>query len=317
MHNPNLTALDEQDPNVEWIDCEAACNGEGDGSPIRRFHGFLQYFNMLPEVRIKPSHFRGDIHLSRKEKSWFSQVQELTREKIPFWLVSTGSEDRASTNRWGEGRFQAIVNEFKDRILFVQVGTERDHSSELDGVLDGVIDLRGKTDLRQLIRLVHHAQGVLCPVNLLMHLAAAVETGSGAANRACVVIAGGSHPPQWQRYPTHQYLHTIGALPCCESTGCGRRWTHSPGGSSMADSLDDICVDTIGDLAHCMQMIGEPSVITAIGRYFDGGLLNFLSSGEVCVARATVEAIANRAGHGLNTGMVSDKDPVLAAQDRP
>ena len=40
-----------------------------------------------------------------------------------------------------------------------------------------VLDLRGKTDLRQLIRLVYHAQGVLCPVTLAMHLAAAVEVG--------------------------------------------------------------------------------------------------------------------------------------------
>jgi hypothetical protein len=37
---------------------------------------------------------------------------------------------------------------------------------------------RGRTDLRQLVRLVYHAQGVLCPVTLLMHLAWISESAS-------------------------------------------------------------------------------------------------------------------------------------------
>ena len=101
--------------------------------------------------------------------------------------------------------------------FFVQVGEAGHHHPALRGVLD----LRGKTDLRQLVRLVHHAQGVLCPVTLHMHLAAAVPVKAGMPrNRPCVVVAGGREPSQWEAYPHHQYIHTNGALPCCDNGGC-------------------------------------------------------------------------------------------------
>ncbi|MDQ3776123.1 MAG: hypothetical protein M3461_18120 [Pseudomonadota bacterium] len=49
---------------------------------------------------------------------------------------------------WDLGRFQRVVDHFQDRILFVQVGESgHEHPS-----LQNVIDLRGKTDLRQLLR---------------------------------------------------------------------------------------------------------------------------------------------------------------------
>ena len=47
----------------------------------------------------------------------------------------------------------------------------------------------------ELMTSVYHADGVLCPVTLLMHLAAAVEPRPGAKMaRACVVVAGGADP---------------------------------------------------------------------------------------------------------------------------
>ena len=46
-----------------------------------------------------------------------------------------------------------------------------------------MIDLVGKTSLRELIRLIYRADGVLCPVTLAMHLAAAVETRAAARLR--------------------------------------------------------------------------------------------------------------------------------------
>src|SRR2546430_15088947 len=81
--------------------------------------------------------------------------------------------------------------------------------------LKGVIDLRGKTELRELVRLVYHAQGVLCSVTCLIHLAAAVETKPGLSpNRPCVVVASGREPLHWDADPHHQVIHTVGALPC-------------------------------------------------------------------------------------------------------
>ena len=64
-----------------------------------------------------------------------------------------------------------VVDHFRDQILFVQVGQNGHHHPKLKGV----IDLRGRTSLRELVRLVYHAQGVVCSVTALMHLAAAVK----------------------------------------------------------------------------------------------------------------------------------------------
>ena len=100
---------------------------------------------------------------------------------------------------------------------------------ELVGVLaeqlaqhvEGVVDLRGRTSLRQLVRLMYHAQGAISAVSLLMHLAAAVEVKPGMPkNRPCVVIAGGREPAHWEAYTHHQYISNNGALPCCKNGGC-------------------------------------------------------------------------------------------------
>jgi hypothetical protein len=289
LGNPYISKLDDHDPDVVSMDCPPPSRSMEHGS-FRLAPGILQYFSVLPEVSIRPTIFRGDLHLSRKERSWFSQIQELTGVRIPFWLVSTSGGSKASTRKWHPQRYQAVIDEFRDRILFVQVGTDKDDSE----ALSSVIDLRGKTDLRQLVRLVHHAQGVLTSPNLLMHLAAALDTSNSAPNRACVVVAGGSQSFHWQRYPTHQFLHTVGALPCCETTGCGRSLTHFVGEGPKFESPQDVCVDPLGDVPRCMDMLDTAAVTRAIQRYFDGGLLSYLSNEEANVARQTIAALNDR-----------------------
>jgi len=62
--------------------------------------------------------------------------------------------------------------------------------------LRDVIDLRGQVPLRELVKMMHHAAGVICPVTMHMHLCAAVETPKGRPPlRPCVVVAGGRDRP--------------------------------------------------------------------------------------------------------------------------
>ena len=136
-----------------------------------------------------------------------------------------------------------------------------------------MIDLRGATSLRQLVRLVHHADGVISAVSLLMHLAAAVETPAAPPNRPCVVIAGGREPPHWTAYPHHQYLHTVGALRCCDAGGCWKSRTVALGDGDK-DKPDQLCLDVVGDLPRCMDLIGADEVIRRIELYFVGGALD-------------------------------------------
>ncbi|MGH7967357.1 MAG: glycosyltransferase family 9 protein, partial [Limisphaerales bacterium] len=127
-------------------------------------------------------------------KLWYSQVQEVTRRETPFWIIDAGGKYDATVKWWARERYQAVVDHFRGRILFVQIGACGHHHPKLEGV----IDLRGRTNFRELIRLVYHADGVLCPITALMHLAAAVERkGVQRDPRPCVVVAGGREPVHW------------------------------------------------------------------------------------------------------------------------
>jgi ADP-heptose:LPS heptosyltransferase len=221
-HNPYLTPLDEHDPDVEVVACEYPLIHRSNQEPWHFLHGFTRFLAERLDVPLHPTDFKGDIHLSDEEKHWFSQVEEFKGANTPFWLITSGGKTDRTIKWWDHSRYQQVVDHFRGRIEFVQVG-EHHHRHP---ALDGVIDLRGATSLRQLIRLMHHAQGAVSAVSLLMHPAAAVEVHAGMAqHRPCVVVAGGREPPHWEAYPHHQFIDTVGALRCCDNGGCWKART--------------------------------------------------------------------------------------------
>jgi len=286
-NNPYLSPLAEADPGVEVIDCQYPLIHRSNQEPWHFLHAFMAFLNDRLGLQIRPRAFRGDIHLSAREKSWMSQVQEITREPVPFWIVSAGGKSDYTIKWWDHSRYQAVVNRFCGSILFVQVGEAGHHHPKLEGTLD----LRGRTDLRQLVRLVHHSQGILGPVSLAMHLAAAVEVAPGMPqNRPCVVIAGGREPPHWEAYPHHQFIHTVGALLCCDNGGCWKSRTISLGDGDEKDRAENLCVDVVNSLPRCMDMIAADDVVRRIESYFVGGAVRWLSDSEAALARSVVDA---------------------------
>lgn len=269
-NNPWITKLSDIDPRVEVIDCSYPLIHTSNKAPYHFIHGFIDFLNDRLDLKIRPTVFKGDIHLREEEKSWMSQVHELTGFDTPFWIIVAGGKYDYTIKWWSVERYQKVVDHFKGKICFVQTGDAGHHHKPLDGV----IDLRGKTDLRQFVRLVYHAQGIITPVSLAMHLAPAVPTRPDRPNsRACVVVAGGREPTQWEAYPSHQFLHTIGALPCCMEGGCWKSRTVPIGDGDEKDEPGNLCVDVVGDLPHCMDMITADKVIEAVETYYAGGLL--------------------------------------------
>jgi ADP-heptose:LPS heptosyltransferase len=129
----------------------------------------------------------------------------------------------------------------------------------------GVLDLRGQTSLRELVLLLYRAVGVLCPVTLAMHLAAAVESPpSGPHPRPCVVVAGGREPPAWETYPTHDFLHTVGQLPCCAEGGCWKSRIVPLGDGDPKDAPEHLCDQVEHGLPECMRRITPELVIHRI-----------------------------------------------------
>jgi len=308
-NNPFITQLKESDPLVRMVDCEYPLIHQSNTGPWHFIHGFTKFLSDALGLEVTPGDFKGDIHLTNEERGWMSQIQEITIEPVPFWIIAAGGKRDFTIKWWSTDRFQAIVDHFRNRILFVQIG-EIGHEHP---PLKGVIDLRGKTNLRQLVRLVHHAQGVVCPVTLPMHLAAAVETRAGMPkNRACVVIAGGREPAQWEAYPHHQFIHTNGALFCCDNGGCWKSRTVPLDDGDAKDNPQNLCVDVVipqsshslSDLEvpvfpkdvknalqypkkqwskllpKCMDMIEPERVIRAIEIYFSGRALRYLTKSQ-------------------------------------
>jgi ADP-heptose:LPS heptosyltransferase len=290
--NPHITRLREGDPKVEQLDCCYPLIDRCDAAPYHCLHGFIEFLNYRLGLAIKPTAFKGDIHLSPQEKAWYSQVHEVAGEDIPFWIVAAGGKHDVTIKWWESRRYQEVVDHYRGRIQFVQVGERGHHHPKLNGV----IDLRGQTNLRELIRLVYHSQGVLCSVTGLMHLAAAVETTPGAPpNRACVVVAGGREPAHWEAYPGHQFIHTNGMLPCCSAKGCWRDRTIRLRDGDQRDAAKHRCVDVVGELPRCMDMITPSEVIRRIESYFQGGVLRYLSPRQATTALQGIAATtANR-----------------------
>jgi ADP-heptose:LPS heptosyltransferase len=294
-HNPHITPLAEDDSAVREIQCHYPLINTCNEGTYHFIHGFRQYLGSELGLRIEPSVFKGDIHLAPIEKQWMSQVMEITHEDIPFWIIVAGGKRDYTIKWWDPARWQQVVDHFRGRILFAQVG-EGGHVHE---PLRGVLDFRGKTDIRQMVRLMYHAQGVTCPVTFLMHLAAAVEVKGGRPrNRPCVVVAGGREPVHWEAYPHHQFIHNAGALPCCEQGGCWKSRTVPLGDGDEKDK--SLCTDVLppdeasprrGPLPRCMDMIPAQEVIRRIETYFEGGVVKYLTPEQAAVAADRIPAL--------------------------
>lgn len=285
-NNPYITKLDRNDSELKIIQAEYPLIHRSNTSPYHFIHGFRMHLEDVLNIKIQQGDFKGDIHISNLEKKWINQIEEMGIKR-KFWIIMAGGKYDFTAKWWNPNEYQKVVDHFKDKILFVQCG-EADHFHPR---LNGVIDLIGKTDTRQFIRLVYHSSGVLCPVTFAMHLAAAVEMKNNfPINRPCVVLAGGREPAQWEAYPNHRFLSMNGALSCCDNGGCWKSRCVKVGDGDEKDNKD-LCIfpEEINFkfkspfknqeenlvIPKCLNMIKAEDVIKAIESYYIGGVLNY------------------------------------------
>jgi ADP-heptose:LPS heptosyltransferase len=268
-NNPYITKLNETDPSVEVMEVHYPIIHRSNQTPYHFIHGYRLFLEEKLGIKITPTAFKGDIHISNQEKTWMSQVQEITKTPTKFWLIVSGGKYDFTAKWWNPARYQEVVDALQGKVQFVQVG-EAGHNHPK---LHGVIDLVGKTDIRQMARLMYHADGVVCGVTFLMHLAAAVETKPGMPKqRPAVIIAGGRESSHWEAYPSHTFLHTIGALKCCNEGGCWKSRVAPLGDNDHKDK--SLCVAPTPSennivIPKCMDMIKASDVIAAINRYLE------------------------------------------------
>jgi ADP-heptose:LPS heptosyltransferase len=277
--------LEEDDSEV--IDLNYPLIHKSNSTPHHFVHGFVQDLEEKLGIRIPCTELKGEIFISNQERNWISQVAE-TGCTTPFWIINAGGKYDYTAKWWHPDYYQEVVNHFQGKIQFVQIGAKEHWHPKLNGV----IDLVGKTSLRQLIRLIHHSSGVLCPVTFVMHAAAAIPTRTPKVpNRPCVVVAGSREPVHWESYPFHRYLHNMGALSCCAHGACWKSRATTITDNDKKNNLDQLCSQTVEinplvdvpmaqvsgpvKIGKCFDMIKPEHVIDAIDSYYRGGILQY------------------------------------------
>ena len=130
---------------------------------------------------------------------------------------------------WSLDSYQQVVTALKSTYDFVQVGSRN------DPLLDGAIDMRGKTTLRQSAAILAGSLAFVGQVGFLMHLARAVDCRS-------VVVYGGRETPAQSGYPCNENLYSpVSCSPCWFLNKC------------PYDRM-------------CLQMVSPADVVEAIGR---------------------------------------------------
>ncbi len=272
-NNPWITRLSDRERGVQTLTMHYPLIHESNQRPYHFLHGYVQFLEQQLDLRIPLTAFKGDIHLTTEEQTSPLKIDGVV---LParYWIMVAGGKYDFTAKWWNPASYQAVVDHFQGRLQFVQCG-EQGHWHP---PLRDVTNLIGKTSLREFIRLMYWADGVVCPVTLAMHLAAAVATPPDRPpRRPCVVIAGGREPTHWEAYPHHQYLTSVGMLSCCADGGCWKSRCQKVGDGDAKDSRE-LCeqpVQVSDDLMIplCLDMITPGDVIRRMEMYLSGHAL--------------------------------------------
>lgn len=251
-HSPDMATDMElsQAPPIEEVTTHYPLVNECNQRAVHFMQGYCDFLEQALQVKVPLMVNRPRLWLSNEEKEWQNQVEQEFGTKQKFWLIVAGTKQDYTAKGYGHEGYQEIINLLRGKILFVQVGKlEHCHKP-----LRGVLNLLGKTDDRQLIRLAWHAQGGLGGVTFLQHIMAALQ-------KPYVCLMGGREPVQWNSYPTQQLLHTVGLLPCCKDGGCWKSRVAALGdGSEQDKSLCEQPFPGEEPVPRCMELI-RPSYV--------------------------------------------------------
>jgi hypothetical protein len=275
--NPYITKLDSKDPSVQVLQMDYPTIHESNQKPVHFVNAFakdLETKLAKYSIKLEPTEWQGAIFISEEEKGWHSQVHEILGFDPPFWVLGAGHKWDFVAKTWDFTRWQKIIDRFPD-IWFVQIGAKEHNHPMLTG--KKLINLIGKTDMRQLVRLIWHSFGVITPISLSMHLSYALEPHPryNRKSRGAIILSGGREPNHWQAAANQQFIHTCGMLPCSDLGGC---WVSRliPGQVGDGDEKDkeNLCLYPIqlssGQwIAKCIDMISADEVCLLIKKYMD------------------------------------------------
>lgn len=153
-------------------------------------------YKMCDKVNVAyPEQLRPNIYLSEREKL----QGKLSDNQVCIQSTGSGARQYMQTKDWLPERFVEVVSELLKDYTVIQIGSLNDQ------LLPGVIDMRGKTSIREAAAILYHSQFFVGLVGFLMHLARSVNCRS-------VIIYGGRERPDQSGYEENINLYS--AVPC-------------------------------------------------------------------------------------------------------
>lgn len=206
--------------------------------------GYFKTFKKEMNIEIPLTKLGVDVYLSDKEK----------KENVfgKYWLINGGYQKCSGTKAYPF--YQDIVDKRKD-IKFIQIGGNSSRDIHLP--LDNVINLIGKTSIRDLIQLVYHADGIISPPSACVHLAS-IETYK---QRKCVVICGGREPEKLTKYSDDfKMISRFGQLDCCKKECCMKFFLHKVDSRTCPNQI------LINNIFYpkCMSLISAEEIVDKI-----------------------------------------------------
>lgn len=251
-------------------------------TPNMKMH-FLEAFHKDLGAKLSleiPLHLpKPDLYLSEKEANEPHVAK-------PYWVIMSGGKSDVTIKHWIYRRHQEVVDILGGfGLKFVQLGDKLLRSGKKDGhpPLDNVLNLIGKTNLREMISIIAHSEGVICTITSAMHMAAAFD-------KPCVVTAGGREEWWWEGYHknnvhlgkcrhsvkvSHRYLHTIGKLDCCLQKGCWKNKVtrDEEDKHKLYCKLPVVDAASKQQIPKCMEMVTSEDVVKAVLSYYLDGTL--------------------------------------------
>jgi len=177
-----------------------------------------------------PVELRPYIFLSEAELA----AGKLAENQVAIQSTGLGGPYPIQNREWYPQRFQELCAQLRSDVRVVQLGSSNDMK------LEGAMDLRGRTNLRQSAAVLANSLVFIGLSGFLMHLARAVDCRS-------VIIYGGREKPAITGYVANKNLyHQVRCAPCWLRNSC--EFNHK-----------------------CMDMVSVDNVISAtadqIGRY--------------------------------------------------
>jgi hypothetical protein len=251
------------------------------GEKMHYVSWFHKEFERLTGLHVPCRKPKGDYHLSKQEQ----------RPSVSgrYWVVIAGGKLDMTAKWWYYHRYQEVVDLLLEQgVHCVQAGAH--FTKHVHPALKNCLDVTAVTEqMRDLVALIAHSEGVICGITGPMHIAAMFD-------KPCVVVAGGREEPWWEAYVNnydafgpqcepvevpHKFLHTVGLLDCGMgnlNSGCWRsRTVPIEPADTTKDGQAKLCTqphrNPVQTVPKCMDLITVDHVVEAVMDYYEKGIL--------------------------------------------